>query len=155
MNKWKIYICVRVKILILENDRPDVELAITQWCKRTNNRYTLNTGESHLFRCIRRIKCKRLHMVQIHWYREQQWAKLIDGFRGQNSVYLWRVGFPGQRIHLPVQEMWVWSLGREYPLDKQTATDSSILAWEIPWTEEPSRLQSLGSQRVEYNLATK
>ena len=45
------------------------------------------------------------------------------------------------------QEMWVQSLGREDPLEKKMATCSSILAWEIPWTEEPIRLQSLRSQK--------
>ena len=46
-----------------------------------------------------------------------------------------------------MQEMLVWSLGREDPLEKEMATHSSILAWEIPWTEEPGRLQSMGSQK--------
>ena len=44
--------------------------------------------------------------------------------------------------------MRVWSLGREDPLKQQTATHSSILAWRIPWTGEPGRLQSIGSQTV-------
>ena len=43
-------------------------------------------------------------------------------------------------------EMWVQSLGREDPLEKEMATHSSILAWRIPWMEEPGRLQSTGSQ---------
>ena len=47
-----------------------------------------------------------------------------------------------------MQEMWVLSLGWEEPLEKEMATHSSILAWEIPWTEEPGRLQSMGSQKV-------
>ena len=47
-----------------------------------------------------------------------------------------------------VQETWVRFLGREDPLEKEITTHSSILAWEIPWTEEPSGLQSMGSQRV-------
>ena len=47
-----------------------------------------------------------------------------------------------------VQETWVPSLGREDPLEKEKATHSSILASRLPWTEEPSRLQSMGSQRV-------
>ena len=47
-----------------------------------------------------------------------------------------------------IQETGVRSLGREDPLGKETATHSSILAWEIPWTEETRGLQSLGSQRV-------
>ena len=47
-----------------------------------------------------------------------------------------------------VHETWVRSLVREDPLEKEMATHSSVLAWETPWTEEPSRLQSMGSQRV-------
>ena len=48
-----------------------------------------------------------------------------------------------------MQEAWVRSLGREDPLEKEMATHSSTLAWKIPWTEEPGRLQSTRSQRVE------
>ena len=44
------------------------------------------------------------------------------------------------------QEMWVRSLSQEDPLEEEMATHSSILAWEIPWTEEPGGLQSMGSQ---------
>ena len=44
-------------------------------------------------------------------------------------------------------ETWVQSLGREDPLEKEMANHSSILDWRIPWTEEPGRLQSMGSQR--------
>ena len=47
-----------------------------------------------------------------------------------------------------IQETQVQSLGWEDPLEKEMATHSHMLAWRIPWTEEPSRLQSLGSQRV-------
>ena len=47
-----------------------------------------------------------------------------------------------------MQETWVQSLGQEDPLEKGRATHSSILAWTIPWTEEPGRLQSMGSQTV-------
>ena len=46
------------------------------------------------------------------------------------------------------QETWVRPLGREDPLEKEIATHSSILAWEISWTEVPGKLQPLGSQRV-------
>ena len=45
----------------------------------------------------------------------------------------------------------IQSLGREDPLEKEMATHSSILAWKIPWTEEPGRLQSMGLQRVGHN----
>ena len=47
-----------------------------------------------------------------------------------------------------MQETWVPSLGQEDPLENERATHSSILAWRIPWTEEPGGLQSMGSQRV-------
>ena len=47
-----------------------------------------------------------------------------------------------------MQETQVRSLGREDPLEKEMATHSSTLAWKIPWTEEPGRLQSMRSQRV-------
>ena len=57
--------------------------------------------------------------------------------------------------HLPA--MWknqVQSLGWEDPLEKEMATHSSTLAWKIPWTEEPGRLQSMGLQRVKYDRET-
>ena len=54
-----------------------------------------------------------------------------------------------------MQEVQVQSLGQEDPLEKEMATHSNILAWEIPRTEEPDRPQSTGSQRVGHNLATK
>ena len=50
-----------------------------------------------------------------------------------------------------MHESWVRSLGQEDPLEKAMATHSSTLAWKIPWTEEPCRLQSMGSQRVGHN----
>ena len=51
-------------------------------------------------------------------------------------------------------ETWVQSPGREDPLEKEMATHSSILAWRIPWTEDPGRLQSMGSQKVGHNWVT-
>ena len=53
-----------------------------------------------------------------------------------------------QSIRLPMEEMQVPSMGWEDPLEEEMTTYSSILAQEIPWTEEPSKLQSVGSQRV-------
>jgi len=50
-----------------------------------------------------------------------------------------------------MQETWVQSLGWEDPLEKEMATHSRTLAWEIPWTEEPGGLQSMGLQRVGHN----
>jgi len=54
---------------------------------------------------------------------------------------------------LAMKETWVQSLGQEDLLEKGMATHSSILAWRIPWTEEPGRLQSLGQQRVGHDRA--
>ena len=59
----------------------------------------------------------------------------------------WVLWLSGKIIHLPMQEMQVKSLGWEDPLEKEMATHSSILAWEIPWTEEPGGLQSTGSPK--------
>ena len=67
-------------------------------------------------------------------------------------------GFPSDTVVknlLTMQETWVWSLGQEDPMEKEMATHSSILAWEIPCTEEPGGLQSTGSQRVRQDLVTK
>ena len=57
---------------------------------------------------------------------------------------------PAQTVkRLPaMREIWVRFLGQEDPLEKEMAIHSSTLAWKIPWTEEPDRLQSMGSQRV-------
>ena len=52
-----------------------------------------------------------------------------------------------KRTHLSMQETRVRSLGQEDPLEKEMATYSSILAWEIPWTEEPGGLQFMGPQK--------
>ena len=66
-------------------------------------------------------------------------------------------GFPGGsggKESAAMQEPWVQSVGREDPLEKGTATQFSVLAWRILWTEEPGRLQSMGPQRVGHNWAT-
>ena len=53
-----------------------------------------------------------------------------------------------------MQEMWVPSLGQEDPLEEDMTTHSSILAWEVPWPEEPGRLQTMGSQRAGPDIVT-
>ena len=52
-----------------------------------------------------------------------------------------------------IQETWVLSWGWEDPLEEEMATQSSILAWEIPWTEEPGGLQATGSQKSQTQLS--
>ena len=56
--------------------------------------------------------------------------------------------------HSTMRETWVQSLGQEDPLEKETTIHSSIIAWEIPWTEEPGRLLSMGPHIVEYDRST-
>ena len=71
-------------------------------------------------------------------------------------VYSSWVSLVAQTVkHLPImRETWVRSLGQEDPLEKEMATHPSIHAWKIPWTEEPGRLQSMGSQRAGHDSAT-
>ena len=76
--------------------------------------------------------------------------------RFRNSINIEFGVYPddSQGKNLPaLQETWVWSLGREDPLEKIMATHSSILAWRIPWTEEPGDLQSVALQRVRHHWA--
>ena len=71
-------------------------------------------------------------------------------------ICMHNTGFPsGSAVkNLPaMQETWVQSPGWEETLEKEMATHSSTLAWRIPWTEEPSGLQSIGSQRVRHDGA--
>ena len=65
-------------------------------------------------------------------------------------AYVYAVSLVAQMVKnlLAMQETWLWSLCQEDPLEKETATQFSILAWQIPWTGEPGRLQSMGLQRI-------
>ena len=85
---------------------------------------------------------KRMSLVSVSGLRE-----CIFFF---NFLFYSRASLVTQSIkNLPaLQETWVRSPGREGSLEKEIATPSSILAWRIPWTEEPGGLQSMGSQRV-------
>ena len=89
-------------------------------------------------------------------YKHQRLEACLSSFIFVNLCYIGVASLVAQRVkHLPaMQETWVPSLGQEDPLEKEMATHSSILAWRIPWTEEPGRLQSRGSQRVRHNWAT-
>ena len=65
------------------------------------------------------------------------------------------MGFPdGWDGKAAMRETWVWSLGREDPLEKEMTIHSSTLAWKIPWTEKPGRLQSIGSQKIAHDWTT-
>ena len=102
------------------------------------------------------------------------WGRAVDYILGFDLIWLkqkqatfvhpliitvffcFRASLMAQTVkHLPtMQETRVQSLGQENLLDKEMATHSSILAWKMPWMEEPGRLQSMGSQRVRHNWAT-
>ena len=74
------------------------------------------------------------------------------------KISIIRLGFPGGSVvkNLPAkQKMWVQSLGWEDPLEEVVATHSSILAWEIPWTEKLGGLWSMGSQKCRTDWVTK
>ena len=75
--------------------------------------------------------------------------KIIWILFGGGYMTLW-ASLVAQSVKYPpaMQETWVQSLGWEDPLEKEMATHSRILAWRIPWTEEPGGLQSIGSQRI-------
>ena len=81
--------------------------------------------------------------------KAQSWLGIQGLLNKYSTGPLYSASLVAQRIkRLPaMQETWVRSLGWEDPLEKEMATHSSIVAWRIPWTEEPGRLQSTGSQR--------
>ena len=93
-------------------------------------------------------------------YISKPWKLFIFNSFPWTEIYtdkmVWRTSLVAQIVkHLPTMwETWVRSLGWEDPLEKEIATHSSILAWEIPWMEDPSRLQSIGSQRVRHDWVT-
>ena len=102
-------------------------------------------------------------LIKIFWHEYVIFC--ISHYRNQGtdfptwirtSLHFTWASLVAQRVkYLPaVQETWVWTLGREDPLEKGMATHSSILAWRSPWMEEPGRLQSTGSQRVRHDWST-
>ena len=101
-----------------------------------------------------RMKCTHRSLGDL--VKSSLWLRwgLDSGF-ATNFQVRW-ASLVAQRLkRLPgMQETWVRSLGQEDPLEKEMATHSSILAWRIPWREEPGRLQSTRSQRVGHKWAT-
>jgi len=92
--------------------------------------------------------------LSLGFSKQEHWSELIEALPPDNSFK----GFPGGsavKNHLPLQETQVWSLGWKDSLEEEMATHSSILAWEITWTEEPGGLQSMRLQRAGQDLVTK
>ena len=84
-------------------------------------------------------------------------TKAMEGKSNKQFQHGVRAGFPGgsdSNISACNPGSLVWSPGQEDPLEKGLATCSGVLAWRIPWTEEPSGLQSMGLQRLEHDWAT-
>ena len=109
-----------------------------------------------------KVKVKSLsHVLVIPWTaayqappsmgfsRQEYWNGVPKALLAIKPTPSIRASLMAQMVKNPpaMQETQVRSLGQEYPMEKGMATHSSILAWRIPWTEEPGRLQSIGSQR--------
>ena len=103
------------------------------------------TNLNHLFLSVFSIVSRGIKIIPLTL--EPCWVGniLLNSSLGTSLVVQWL------RNHLPIEEMWFLSLGREDPLEKGMAIHSSILVRKIPWTEEPGRLQSMGLQRVEHD----
>ena len=77
---------------------------------------------------------------------------LVMSFLLANDTYTHYPGYSGVKNPPARQKTWAQSLGWEDPLEKEMATHSNTLAWEIPWTEEPGGLQPMGSQKSQTRL---
>ena len=105
------------------------------------------------------VKDREAQYAAVHGVSESdttEWLKNSNG-NGYNMPLITRAALVAQTgKNLPaVQKTWVPSLNQEAPLEKGMATHSSILAWRIPWTEEPGGLQSMRSQRDQHDWAIK
>ena len=96
---------------------------------------------------------KNLYQGVAHSYFWKIYEWYLFLFKSTYFLYISLVAQMVQNL-FAMQEIWVWSLGWEDPLEKGMATHSSILAWGISWTEETGGLQSKGSQRVRHDWAT-
>ena len=90
------------------------------------------------YACLKKANTNKLYIFYVNMCRQRY------------SQGLWRTSLAAQMVkHLSTtRETQVPSLGREDPLEMEIAVHSSTIAWKVPWTEEPSRLQSMESQRV-------
>ena len=94
--------------------------------------------------CVNHPVTRQGSAISSAWHATATWEERLNQARKGES----REALVVQTVKnlLATQETWVRSLGQEDPLEKEMTTDSSVLAWRIPWTEEPGGLQSMGSQ---------
>ena len=138
-------------------------------CCLCEKHYKPITGQCYIADCVswvprltlvnRQLNLRMCSQNRTHSYVGDCWRKsqLCIFVPLKSHDYTLRRGFPGDSAvkNLPtMQENWVQSLGQKDPLEKEMATHSSMLAWRIPWTEEPGGLQSMRSQRVRHDWST-
>ena len=131
---------------------PHSDLNLTQCAKERN----LNKPRTTLGNFLTML-CKYLDVWRWGDGKNQATTWNSECPLGSLGPYPTSKGFPGGSVlkSLPaMRESWVRPLGREDPLENEMGTHSSILAWRIPWTEEPGRLQSMGSQGVGHEWVT-
>ena len=134
------------------NPVPSILLLIAYGCFHAKMEELSSHNRDHM-------SCKAQKIYYLALYRKNLavlWS-IECTLTSVNVLQLQVLGFPDGTVvkNLPAkQKTWVWSLGSEDPLEAGMATYSSILAWEIPWTEEPGGLQSIGSQRVGHAWVT-
>ena len=109
--------------------------------------YGEGNGNSLQYSCLENPRVRGAFWAAIYGVAQSRtWLKWLSSSR---SMYMLIPGFPGSSVvkNLPaMQETQVWFLGQEDPFEKERTTHSSILSWQIQWTEEPGGLQSRGSQ---------
>ena len=128
-------------------------LWLWQWLNKSKHTYTHKNIYTWVYvKLVKSEYCLWVVPMSASWFRQCTWAgkKLLLTLSEATRTSLYCIcsflGFPGGSVvkNLPAvqetQEMWVQSLGQEDPLEEEVATHSSILAWKIPWTEEPGGL---------------
>ena len=139
-------------------------LWLWQWLNKSKHTYTHKNIYTWVYvKLVKSEYCLWVVPMSASWFRQCTWAgkKLLLTLSEATRTSLYCIcsflGFPGGSVvkNLPAvqetQEMWVQSLGQEDPLEEEVATHSSILAWKIPWTQQPGRLQPMGSWRVRHD----